>query len=161
MARQAPAQRSARRGVLVALFGVCLVGAAAIVFLPIGWQLNRFVVWLYYAGRGIGVPPFVTIGTYDIALNLLLFATPVALASLLWPRVKWWVWVLAGAAGSTCVELVQLVGLDRDASVWDIVANTAGAVIGVGVAAGARSLASRLSRRTRRRTVTRSMTDGS
>ena len=125
---------------LVSLLVACLIGGVAIVLLPIGWTLNRFVVWLYYAGRSIGMPPFVTIATYDVALNLLLFALPVALAATLWPRVRWWLWAPIALILSATIELVQFAALPRDASSADVLVNTIGAVIGGGVAALVRTM---------------------
>lgn len=145
MSRPAREQRPARRSLIVALLGACLIGGLAIVLLPIGWMLNRFVVWLYYAGRSMGIPPFVTVETYDVALNLLLFALPVALAATLWPRVRWWLWALIALTLSTTVELVQFAALPRDASAADVLVNTIGAVVGAGSVA--------LMRTTRRRTA--------
>ncbi|MBP1326220.1 glycopeptide antibiotics resistance protein [Leucobacter exalbidus] len=98
--------------------------------LPIGWQINRFVVWLYYLGRSLGIPDFVTIPMYEFGLNVLLFAAPAALASLLWSRIKWWGWPLLALGASLAVEIVQLVALPREFSFLDIVANTLGALIG-------------------------------
>jgi len=140
MSRPAREQRPARRALLVALLGACLIGGVAIVVLPIGWALNRFVVWLYYAGRTIGIPSFVTVGAYDVALNLLLFALPVALAATLWPKVRWWLWVLVALIASTTIELLQFAGLPRDASAADVLVNTVGAVIGAGAAASIRTM---------------------
>ncbi|REJ08043.1 VanZ family protein [Microbacterium bovistercoris] len=116
---------------LASLLGVCLLGAVAVVFLPIGWALNRFVVWLYYFGKSLGAPAFVGLEWYDAGLNMLLFAVPAALAALIWSRVPRWAWVLAVLAGATAIELVQFIALPRDASVWDVVANTAGAAAGI------------------------------
>lgn len=127
-------EHPAARAVLLGLLGMCMIGLAAVVFLPIGWWLNRFVVWIYYLGVGIGIPRVITIEAYDTALNALLFAVPTALVCLLWARVPWWVWVAAVALASALIELVQLLALPRDASIGDVLANTAGALIGVGIA---------------------------
>ncbi|MEV7618652.1 VanZ family protein [Microbacterium sp. NPDC089321] len=140
MGRPVREQRPVRHPMLVSLLIACLIGGVAIVLLPIGWMLNRFVVWLYYAGRSIGVPPFVTIVTYDVALNVLLFAVPVALAATLWPRVRWWLWAPIALILSATVELVQFAALPRDASSADILVNTIGAVIGAGAAALVRKM---------------------
>ena len=138
MSRPAREPRPSRRPLLIAL-AVSLIGAAAIVFLPIGWSLNRFIVWLYYAGRGIGIPSFVTIEVYDTALNLLLFALPVALAAAVWPRVRWWLWALIALIASAVVELLQFAALPRDASAADVLVNTLGAVLGAATTALART----------------------
>lgn len=128
------------RGPLLVALAVCVAGAAALVLLPIGWPLNRFVVWLFYAGRDAGSPDWVALEHYEIALNVLLFAVPVAFAAALWPRVKWWQWITAVAVVSATIEVVQLLALPRVASVGDVLANTAGAAVGVGVVIAARRL---------------------
>ena len=146
MSSRAREPRLSRRPLLIAL-AISLIGAAAIVFLPIGWPLNRFIVWLYYAGRGIGIPPFVTIEVYDTALNLLLFALPVALAAAVWSRMRWWLWALIALIASAAVELLQFAALPRDASAADVLVNTLGAVLGAGAAALVRTcIASRSGR---------------
>ena len=134
MSNRAREPRPSRCLLLIAL-AISLIGAAAIVFLPIGWPLNRFIVWLYYTGRGMGIPSFVTIEVYDTALNLLLFALPVALAAAVWPRVPWWLWALIALIASAAVELVQFAALPRDASAADVLADTLGAMLGAGATA--------------------------
>ncbi len=123
-------ERVRQQPLLAGLLALCLAGVFAMVFLPIGWWLNRLVVRLYYLGRRLGMPHFVTLEWYDVALNVLLFAVPTALAALLWPRVRPWVWTLAVLLISAGIELVQYLALPRDASLGDVVANTAGAVVG-------------------------------
>ena len=148
MSTPARGPRPSRRPLLIALV-ISLIGAAAIVFLPIGWPLNRFIVWLYYAGRGIGIPSFVTIEAYDTGLNILLFAVPVALAATVWPRARWWLWALIALIASAAVELVQLAALPRDASVADVLVNTLGAVLGAGAAGLLRAWIGSSARRSR------------
>ncbi|MDJ1370121.1 VanZ family protein [Gulosibacter molinativorax] len=134
-----PRRRGASRTILWVAFGLCVAGVLAIVFLPIGWMLNRLIVWLYYAGKSLGMPGVVTLGWYEFGLNVLLFAVPVALASLLWRRVPWWVWPLLALVVSGGIEVVQLVFLPREFSLRDVVANTLGAVLGAAVVALARA----------------------
>lgn len=134
------ARRNPRRVFLATLFGLSAFGMLALVLLPIGWQINRFIVWLFYAGRGIGVPDFVTLEWYDLFLNGLLFAVPVCLAALLWPRVGWWMWPVAALALSLLIELVQELFLPREFSLGDIAANTVGSLLGAGAAVLTRRL---------------------
>lgn len=122
---------AARRPLWLALLGLVLVGVLAVVFLPIGWQLNRFVVWLYYFGQRLGVPRFVPLDAYDVGLNMLLVAVPTAIAAALWPRVRPWVWVVAVAVFSITVESIQYLALPREASIQDVIASVAGAVLAV------------------------------
>ena len=104
------------------------VGVLATVFLPIGWQLNRFVVWVYYQGRGIGIS-FISIPGYEFLLNMVLFAVPAWLAAMVWPRVPWWAWTLLALVASTGIELTQGRFLPRNADWLDVVANTGGALL--------------------------------
>lgn len=109
---------------------VVILSGAAIVFLPIGWQLNRFVVWLYYFIAGqLGGSPLSLLG-YDLLLNMALFAVPVFLASIVWPRVRIWQWTLLGFVASIGVEAIQFLHLPRDATIVDVIANTAGSFVG-------------------------------
>lgn len=123
-----------RRPVVLALLIASLIGGAAIVFLPIGWQLNRFVVWLYYFGREqLGVPEWVPLLAYDFGLNVLLFFVPVLLLRLALPQIRGW-WALAGAVATTLtIELVQGSFLPRQADWMDVAANTLGAVLAVAI----------------------------
>lgn len=123
--------RAKRHPLLIIALSAWLLGVVAVVFLPVGWELNRFVVQLYYFGRTLGVPRFIGLDWYDVGLNMLLFAVPTALAALVWPRARRWVWILAVLAASSAIELVQYAALPRDASVWDVIANTAGAGLAV------------------------------
>ena len=119
------------RGKALTLLGVTMAGLFAVVFLPIGWQLNRLVVAVYYFGRRLGVPKFVTLEAYDFMLNMVLFAVPMALAAWLWPSVRPWVWVLGALVVSTGVEAVQYLALPRDASWVDVASNVSGALAAV------------------------------
>ena len=67
-------------------------------------------------------------------LNVALFVPGAFAAALLWPRVRWWQWVLVGLAITVSIETVQGVLLPRrEAQVHDLVANTLGAALGAGV----------------------------
>lgn len=107
-----------------------LLAGAALVFLPLGWQINRFIVRLYYRLLStFGWSPF-SIDGWAVALNVLLFLVPVFLAALVWPRIRWWLWTVLGVLASGTVELVQMAYLPREASFIDWVANGSGALLG-------------------------------
>lgn len=119
-----------RRRIAAAVLVLSAVGGAAIVFLPIGWQINRFTVWLYYFNMKVFGITFISIDGYDFLLNILLFAIPASAAAVLWPKLQWWAWALAGAAFSGGVELIQYLYLPRLADWGDVLANTLGAALG-------------------------------
>lgn len=121
----------AHRLLAALLLAVVVISGALIVFLPIGWQLNRFVVWLYYTVAGILGSSLISIEGYDFLLNMALFAVPAFLASIVWPRVHWWQWLLFWLVVSLGIETVQFLFLPRDATLIDLAANTLGAVCGV------------------------------
>jgi VanZ like family. len=129
--------RRTSRKLLAAALALCLVGVAAVVFLPIGWFLNRLVVRVYYLLLGLGLP--VTIFGVDLALNATLFAMPVILAAMIWPKVRWWVWPVASFLCAVVIELAQFIALPRNAEWWDITANTVGGLLGSGLVSLARA----------------------
>lgn len=124
-----------RRTSLV-LFGLALAGVAAATLLPIGWTINRTIVWWYYVVRNAGGPTWMSIPFWEFVLNMLLFAIPVAFARRAWPGVRWWHWICGAAALSLSVEVVQWSLLPRESSFLDVVANTSGAVLGVAATVG-------------------------
>ena len=80
-------------------FGLLVALAAPIgwlVFVADGWTVNRLVVavWSRAAALGVQASPEQT----DGVLNFLMLLPATLLASLWLPRVRWWVWVAAGAA---------------------------------------------------------------
>ena len=84
--------------------------------------------------RFSGAPPWEPVPWVEPSLNVLLFIPLAALLCWSLPRLsRLQVWLLCGA-GSVGVELAQLLFLpDRTASVRDVVTNSTGAAIGVGL----------------------------
>ena len=81
-----------------------------------------------------GVPYEQAAGVVGFVLNVALFVPGAFAAALLWPRVRWWQWVLVGFAVTVSIETVQGVFLPRrEAQGIDLVANTLGAALGAGV----------------------------
>jgi VanZ family protein len=78
-----------------------------------------------------GVPPWINYGVVEAAANVLLFLPFGLLAGLLLPRHRRWLAVAAAVLLSAGIELAQS-GLlpERFGTVQDVLANTAGAVLG-------------------------------
>ncbi|WP_297742270.1 VanZ family protein [uncultured Tessaracoccus sp.] len=127
---QTPVRWSGGRVVAAVLLLMMLVAGAALVFLPIGWQLNRFVVWLYHFNRNIFGIRGISLDGYAFVLNVLLFFVPTVLLTVVFPRVRRWVWPLLGFCLSLGIETVQWRYLPREAGWDDVVANTLGACLG-------------------------------
>lgn len=73
-----------------------------------------------------------TTSRVELVLNILMFAPISFLAAMVLPRHPWANWVVYGFVGSGVVELVQGFLLPvRSAQMVDVVANTAGALLGV------------------------------
>lgn len=95
-----------------------------------GWAVNRLNVRLWYAVTGaVGLREQITPEMFAVLANVALFVPFFAALAVLVPT--WW-WVLGGAAVSGAVELYQG-GIGREQDVVDILANTAGAGLGVGL----------------------------
>lgn len=112
------------------LLAVVLLSAAAIVLLPIGWQLNRLILWLHhYAVTSFGIR-WISVAGYDFLLNMALFAIPAGLAAIAWPRLPVGALLLGCLAASLAIEVTQHLILPRDASWLDVASNTAGGTLG-------------------------------
>lgn len=133
---------STRQGLLSGLFGISMIALFAIVLLPIGDQLGGLVGWLYRVGTFFGVPSRFGPRWYEFGLNVALFTLPVFFAALLWPSVKRWSWMLLAFGSSLWIEGMQFLFLPRTPDVTDVIANTAGAWIGVLLAGAARKVLS-------------------
>lgn len=92
-----------------------------------GWTVNRLVVWIWTQFRRLGFP--ITPDDMDVALNTAMLLPFALLAGLAFPRLPWWLWAVAGFALSASVEAIQF-NLLRDASLADLITNTAGAFLG-------------------------------
>ena len=72
----------------------------------------------------------------EFVAKLVVFVPFGLLAALLWPsRWNWWRMLLLGAATSTFIEVTQLIIPGRVTALSDVIANTAGGVVGAAVAA--------------------------
>jgi hypothetical protein len=129
--------RPARRGIPVLRTLAALVlllypiAAGTLLLTSDGWAVNRLNVRLWYAVTGaVGLREQISPEAFAAGANVVLFVPFFAALAVLVPT--WW-WVLAGAALSTAIELYQGVLGTREQDLVDIVANTAGAALGVGL----------------------------
>lgn len=128
------------RRALVWLLVAEVAGIAFLVLNPSPATPSGAVRVLNRALREIGLPPWlVGTGQLEFALNVVLFVPFGLVAAVLWTRVPWWGWVLAGFAASSTLEWLQLTLLSqRTSTSSDIVANTLGVALGAGLVAAAR-----------------------
>jgi hypothetical protein len=127
------AHTTRRRG-LVALAACAAVGAV-LVFAPgaslATEQVHRVARWLVEQG----LPYWWAYPVAEFSLNVALFVPGTFVAALVWRRVPWWQWVLAGLSVSLFIELAQYALLtSRTAQVKDLVSNSVGAAVGAGLA---------------------------
>ena len=88
-----------------------------------------------------GVPTFVDYGFIEFAANIVFFIPVGFLGGLLFSHHFWWLAILGGSALSVAIELAQGAFLPgRVSSAADVVANTAGTVVGCLVAVAVRLL---------------------
>ena len=115
------------------------LAAGALLLTSDGWAVNRLNVRIWYAVTGaVGLREQVTPEMFAALANVALFVPFFAALAVLVPT--WW-WVAAGAALSIAVELYQGEIGTREQDLVDILANTAGAALGVGLGLLVRRLA--------------------
>jgi glycopeptide antibiotics resistance protein len=120
-------------GAAAALVLAAVIGAV-LVFQPDAATSSGALQRLSRMLSDLGLPYERTAQVVELMLNVALFVPGAFAAALLWPRVRWWQWVLLGLAVSVGIETVQAVFLpDRDAQVRDLVSNSLGAALGAGV----------------------------
>ncbi len=121
------------------VFAVYLVVVGFVVWSPqptdgvgIAQVVARWVASLF------GLPPGPTFGVLEVAANVAMFVPfgVLALTAYRWMRV--WSATLAGLATSGIIEGVQLFLPTRFATVSDLIANTAGALLGALLVAAVR-----------------------
>jgi glycopeptide antibiotics resistance protein len=83
----------------------------------------------------LAIPPFEWLGysALEFTANVGMFIPVGVLLALLLPPRRWWVAVLIGFAMTVTIETAQLFIPGRFSDVRDIVANTAGAAVGVAI----------------------------
>lgn len=129
-------QRRSVRTLLALLLLATLGTAAWIVFAPSNATPHNAILetarWL----RERGVPARIADGdVVDFVLNIVLFGPLGFVGLLLWRRPGVLGWTALGCAASSGVEAYQLLALPaRSGSFLDILANTAGALVGAALA---------------------------
>ncbi|MHC5797341.1 VanZ family protein [Lacisediminihabitans sp. FW035] len=122
---------------LLALVGVAYVAACLVIGFwpspvdaPVDDSLGRVLAYLH----SIGAPEVVDYSFVERAANVLLFLPLGALAAAQFSRRHWWIALMACVALSAFIELGQALLLPgRYASWGDILTNSVGATIGVGI----------------------------
>lgn len=125
-----------RRPVLSGLTAVYLAAVASITLDPVpgdpaGNPLLRSLLRTVSALPGLG---WVDYAVAEFSGNILLFVPMGLLLTLLLGAWRWWLAVTIGIASTLGIEFVQLFLPARFTDVRDLLANTIGTVIGVGVA---------------------------
>ncbi|WP_245232812.1 VanZ family protein [Paenarthrobacter nicotinovorans] len=117
-----------------AFFGVYLVALALVVFLPareastVTGFVGVIAGWLSL----LGLPLETAAVGVEFAANIVLFVPFGAFVRLLGPGLwNWWTTGLLAVASSALIETVQLVIPGRVTAISDVVANTAGALVGL------------------------------
>ena len=107
------------------------LAAGALLLTSDGWAVNRLNVRVWYAVTGaVGLREQITPEMFAALANVALFVPFFAALAVLVPT--WWL-VAAGAGLSIAVELYQGEIGTREQDLVDILANTAGAALGVGL----------------------------
>ncbi len=139
-------------GVLLLGYGLLLVIAtldpdpatAGTTGTPIEAGSSTVLERVFAALHGLGVPSWFGFTELEILANVAVFVPIGLLAALALPRRLWWAAFLAACALSAAIELIQLLALPtRVASLSDVAANSAGALLGVALAALLRALVPR------------------
>ena len=125
-----------QRRVVIGLLVCALVAAAVLVLNP--WHLHDALDAPIARGLGalhdLGLPGTLNMHAAEFAANIALFVPLGLLTALLLPRRRWWVAFVVLVALSVGIETVQALGLSyRQASPRDVLGNSLGAAIGVGL----------------------------
>jgi hypothetical protein len=113
---------------LLVAYGV--VGAA-LVFEPYPHAADDSVDIGHELLAAIGLGGVVSWGAVEFLLNVALFVPLSFLGAVAIPRIRRLQWVGIGLLFSLTIEFTQLLVFpDRSATVWDVIANTLGALLG-------------------------------
>ena len=117
-----------RVGVLLLLYVLVL---AAVLFSPTSHVQASLVDGLVHVLQAVLPDSWVDFSRVEVLMNAVIIAPVTFLGSCVWPRLRWQDWTAYAFIGASGVELIQGVLLPgRQASFSDIVANTAGALLG-------------------------------
>lgn len=120
----------AMRGVALFVIGLYPLGAGYLLLVDDGWAVNRANVRLWAWVTSWGGRSVITPEDFAVLANIVLFVPFFAALAILIPR---WRWVLVAAALSAGVEVYQGTLESRTSDLGDVVANTLGAGLGVGL----------------------------
>lgn len=137
-----PDRRRAWWGTVLAAYVVMLL---LVVLAPDVPGPNRVLSETVALARRLGAPHrLVDHGGIEFLYNVVMVAPLTAVGSVLWPRLSWRDWTAGAFVVFLLVELVQGTLLhDRDGSMSDVVANTAGCCLGALAVIAVRRLARR------------------
>jgi glycopeptide antibiotics resistance protein len=126
------------RGMILGILTACVAVILVITFWPtpvdrpFDAQLMRILGDLHHAG----VATWVDYGFVESLSNAVMFVPLGVLIALYFRRQLWWMSVGLAFALSVCIELGQALFLpERTASIYDVIANTFGALMGGGAVA--------------------------
>jgi VanZ family protein len=122
-------------GILGLLAGAALVTVITLHPAPVDRGHRALVREALALLHGLGVPEWFGYAALEFTANIMMFVPLGFFAALLLPLGRAWLAALLGAGFSAAVEIAQLALLpERFASVPDVVANTTGTGVGVGLA---------------------------
>ena len=117
-----------RVGVLLLVYVLVL---GAVLFSPTNSVQTAAVTDVHRVLQPLLPDAWVSFTCVEVLLNMVLIAPLTFLGSMAWPRIRWQEWTAYVFVGSSVVELLQGLFLSgRSASFSDVVANTAGALLG-------------------------------
>jgi glycopeptide antibiotics resistance protein len=119
------------RATAARLMAAYLIVVALIVFWPTAGHASGSVHGIWSALQVFGVPAWVTPKGIEFVTNVLLFIPLSFLGHTFRPHWRWQGWFVAGLTGTVVIELGQALFLPgRSPAIFDVTANTLGAVLG-------------------------------
>jgi glycopeptide antibiotics resistance protein len=125
-----------RTGAAIGLVYAALLAVIAFQPTPVGQGVYPLIIRTVTRLQDLGAPDWVSYTSVEFTANILLFVPLGAILVLFVGPRRWWWGPVAGFLISGCIELGQLLFLShRVATINDVVANTAGALLGAALAA--------------------------
>ncbi|WP_348787237.1 VanZ family protein [Leifsonia sp. NPDC080035] len=119
--------------------------ATALYLLAVAWitlnpappdpRLNPVLEWLLETCASIPALAWIDFRVAEFTGNVLMFVPLGVLGMLLLGRWRWWLVLVLGAATTLVIEFVQLFLPARFSDPSDLIANTLGTAVGIGVVA--------------------------
>lgn len=121
----------ALRALALAVLGIGLLAGGVLVLMPNGWLVNRANVFLWiHVTAPFALQDDISPERFAELMNVLLFIPVFAALAVLRPT---WRWALAAVGLSGAIELYQLLLGSREAELGDVLTNSIGGAIGVGI----------------------------